>query len=261
MSAGGAGRLAGKVALVTGAGQGIGAAVARKFAQHGASVVVTDINAESGGRVASEFAERGMFQALDVRQGDQWEDAVEAARERFGRLDILVNNAGTGYARKIEDESPEMHRGLVELNLTSVWTGIRAVAGVMGSQGGGSIVNISSIDGLAGMAHLSSYVATKFAVTGLTRSLSIELADRGIRVNSVHPGIIATELVQGVTGVAMDRLSHAIALQPIRRMGRPEEVANAVLFFASDESSYCTGASLLVDGGHLAGPHRDPIEE
>jgi 3alpha(or 20beta)-hydroxysteroid dehydrogenase len=125
------------------------------------------------------------------------------------------------------------------------------------ARGGGSIVNISSIDGLAGIAGLSTYVATKFAVTGLTRSLALELGDRGIRVNSVHPGIIDTELVRASR--AQERLDKAIARQPIARRGTPDEVAKAVLFFASDESSYCTGASLLVDGGHLAGPYRDPM--
>ena len=253
------GRLSEKVALVTGAASGIGAAIARKFAAHGAHVIVADIDAAGGERVAAEFAGKGMFQPLDVRDVPQWDEAVEAVMARFGRLDILVNNAGTGYQLRIEDDQPEKHRGLLDLNVTSVWAGIRAVAAVMGRQGKGSIVNISSIDGIAGMANLATYVATKFAVTGLTRSLAIELGDRGIRVNSVHPGITETELVRGLSEAQMKRLDTAIAHQPIKRMARPEEVANAVLFFASDESSYCTGASLLVDGGHLAGPYRDPI--
>jgi 3alpha(or 20beta)-hydroxysteroid dehydrogenase len=128
---------------------------------------------------------------------------------------------------------------------------------LLASRGGGSIVNISSIDGLAGVSHLSTYVSTKFAVTGMTRALALELGDRGIRVNSIHPGIVDTTHDRNMPPAAMERLQRAIARQPIKRMARAEEVANAVLFFASDESSYCTGSSLLVDGGHLAGPYRD----
>jgi 3alpha(or 20beta)-hydroxysteroid dehydrogenase len=255
----GDGRLSGKVALVTGGGRGIGAAIARKFAAHGAKVVIGDIHEENGRRVADEFGEAGAFQPLNVRNVKEWDAAVAAATARFGRLDILVNNAGTGHSGPIEEEDPEAHRALVDLNLTGVWAGIRAVAGVMGKQGGGSIINISSIDGLAGMPYLSTYVATKFAVTGMTKSLAMELGDRGIRVNSIHPGIIETELVKGVTGPAMDRLRAAINRQPLKRIGKPEDIANAALFLASDESSYCTGSSLVVDGGHLAGPYRDPL--
>jgi 3alpha(or 20beta)-hydroxysteroid dehydrogenase len=152
--------------------------------------------------------------------------------------------------------SPD-HQRILELNVTGVWAGIRTVAAVMSERGGGSIVNISSIDGLAGVSGLSTYVATKHAVTGLTRALALELGGRGIRVNSIHPGITETPLVKA--SPVQERLLKAVARQPIARMGRPEEIANAVLFFASDESSYCTGASLAVDGGHLAGPYRDPL--
>ncbi|MFA7601360.1 MAG: SDR family oxidoreductase, partial [Novosphingobium sp.] len=129
----------------------------------------------------------------------------------------------------------------------------------MEARGGGSIVNISSIDGLVGVEGLSTYVGSKFAVTGMTRSLALELGARGIRVNSIHPGIVETPMVAKNAGKAMARLRKAVARQPIARMGRPQEIAHAALFFASDESSYCTGASLVVDGGHIAGPYRDPM--
>ena len=255
----GRGRLEAKVALVTGAAQGIGEAIARRLADEGAAVVVADIQVERGQSVARELGEHAAFLRLDVREPGDWDAALAATAERWGGLDVLVNNAGGGSGGAIDTETPEQHREVVELNLTGVWTGIKAAVPVLASRGGGSIVNISSIDGLAGVAGLSTYVATKFAVTGMTRSLALELGGRGIRVNSVHPGITETPLVQSIPPQIMQRLTRAVERQPIARMGRPEEVANAVLFFASDESSYCTGASLVVDGGHLAGPYRDPV--
>jgi len=250
------GRLAGKVALVTGAAQGIGEAVARKLVEHGAEVVVADIQVERGQALAAELGELASFQRLDVCDVESWAAGVAATVARLGRLDILVNNAGGGTGGGVERETLAEHQRVMALNVTGVWSGIRAVLPAMTAQGGGSIVNISSIDGLAGVEGLSTYVASKHAVTGLTRSLALELGDRGIRVNSVHPGIIETPLVQ--SSPVQARLRKAVARQPIPRMGRPEEIANAVLFFASDESSYCTGSALVVDGGHLAGPYRDP---
>jgi 3alpha(or 20beta)-hydroxysteroid dehydrogenase len=250
-------RLQGKVALVTGAAQGIGEGIARKFAAHGATVVIADIQAARGEALALEIGPAAAFLRLDVCELSEWESAIAEVVRRFGRLDILVNNAGGGAGGAIARESLSDHERILKLNVTGVWAGIKTVAPAMAAQGGGSIVNISSIDGLAGVAGLSTYVATKHAVTGLTRSLALELGELGIRVNSVHPGVIETPLVKA--SPVQERLRKAIARQPIPRMGRPEEVANAVLFFASDESSYCTGASLVVDGGHLAGPYRDPL--
>jgi 3alpha(or 20beta)-hydroxysteroid dehydrogenase len=258
-------RLTGKVALVTGAAQGIGAAVARKLAAHGAQVAIADIQAERGealarelgAALARELGAAAVFLRLDVTQLDAWQGGVAEIERRFGRLDVLVNNAGGGAGGAIDGESLADHERILRLNVTGVWAGIKSVIALMAAGGGGSVINISSIDGLAGVAGLSTYVATKHAVTGLTRSLALELGGRGIRVNSVHPGIIETPLVKA--SPVQERLRKAIARQPIPRMGRPEEIANAVLFFASDESSYCTGASLVVDGGHLAGPYRDPV--
>jgi 3alpha(or 20beta)-hydroxysteroid dehydrogenase len=254
------GRLNGKVALVTGAAQGIGEAIARKFAEHGATVVVADIQHERGQQVAGSIGRNAGFQPLDVCDPESWSAAIETVVQQHGGLDVLVNNAGNGCGGPIEHQDVAQHRAIVDLNLNGVWLGVRAAVPAMTERGGGSIVNISSIDGLAGIAGLSTYVATKFAVTGMTKALALELGDRGIRVNSVHPGIVDTTQDRGMAPAHMARLQRAIARQPIQRMARAEEIANAVLFFASDESSYCTGSQLLVDGGHLAGPYRDPVE-
>lgn len=255
----GAHRLQDRIALVTGAGSGIGEACARLFARHGARVIVSDFRPDAGRAVARDIGERAMFRELDVRSLEGWDKLVTEAIRDFGGLDILVNNAGTGTGGGIERETPDEHRRVLDVNVTGVWAGIRAAVAAFDARGGGSIVNISSIDGLVGVEGLSTYVASKFAVTGLTRSLALELGPRNIRVNSVHPGIIETPMVARNTGKSMQRLRNAIARQPIPRMGRPEEIADAALFFASDESSYCTGASLVVDGGHIAGPYRDPM--
>ena len=246
-------RLAGKVALVTGGAQGIGEAIARKLAEHGAMVWVSDIQNAKGEAVAAEIG--GRFVALDVTSPEAWSDAAA----QIGELDILVNNAGDGCGGAIETHDVQRHRQIVDLNLNGVWLGIRACVPLLAARGGGSIVNISSIDGLAGIAGLSTYVATKFAVTGMTKALALELGDRGIRVNSVHPGMVDCTHDRGMPPAAMARIQKAVERQPIKRMARVEEIANAVLFFASDESSYCTGSQLLVDGGHLAGPYRDPM--
>ena len=240
-------------ALVTGGAQGIGEAIARKLAEHGAEVIVGDIQTGKGEAVARAIG--GTFHRLDVTDPASWEAVVA----KIGAFDILVNNAGDGCGGPIETTPVEAHRKVVDLNLNGVWLGVRACVAAMAARGGGSIVNISSIDGLAGIAQLSSYVATKFAVTGMTRALALELGERGIRVNSVHPGMVDTTHDRGMPAAAMARIQRAVERQPIKRMARAEEVANAVLFFASDESSYCTGSQLLVDGGHLAGPYRDPM--
>lgn len=251
------GRLSGKVALVTGGAQGIGAAIARKFREHDAQVVIGDIQREKGAALAESIG--GVFVALDVTRPDSWTAAIERIVADHGGLDVLVNNAGDGTGGPIENTPVEAHQKVVDLNLNGVWLGIRAAVPALAARGGGSIVNISSIDGLAGIAGLSSYVATKFAVTGMTKALALELGDRGIRVNSVHPGIVDATHDRGMPPAAMARIQKAVERQPIKRMARVEEIANAVLFFASDESSYCTGSQLLVDGGHLAGPYRDPM--
>ena len=252
-------RLAGKVALVTGGAQGIGEAIVRKLAEHGATVIIGDIQEEKARQVAGSIGKSVSFQPLDVTDPESWSAALDSIAKEFGGLDVLVNNAGNGCGGPIEHQDVAEHNAIVDLNLNGVWLGIRAAVPMLAERGSSSIVNISSIDGLAGVAGLSTYVATKFAVTGMTKALALELGDKGIRVNSVHPGIVDTTHDRAMHPAAMERLQKAIDRQPIKRMARAEEIANAVLFFASDESSYCTGSELLVDGGHLAGPYREPL--
>jgi 3alpha(or 20beta)-hydroxysteroid dehydrogenase len=250
------GRLAGKVALITGGASGQGEAEARLFAAEGARVVVTDVT--DGRPVAAALGDVAAFVPLDVSQEHQWRAAVDRALESFGRIDVLVNNAGVAFfPRSIDTEDLDEHRRLIATNLDGVYLGMRAVVGTMSAQRSGSIVNISSIDGLVGVAGMTSYSATKFAVTGMTRSAALELGPRGIRVNSIHPGVIASPMVRRAPAEVLERLRTVIDRQPIPRMGTPDEVAYLALYLASDESSYCTGAQFVIDGGHLAGPWRE----
>jgi 3alpha(or 20beta)-hydroxysteroid dehydrogenase len=248
-----------KVAIVTGGASGIGEATVALFHKEGASVVIADINRERADALAERLKTRALAHHCDVTKAKDWDGLVAATLAAFGKLDVLVNDAGTGFTPAlIEDEDPQHHRALLDLNLTGVWAGMRAVLPQMKRQGGGSIVNVSSIDGLVGVPHMTTYVATKFAVTGMTQSVALEAGRDGVRVNSVHPGVIGTPLVMRSAPEKRTRLNDSISRQPIPRMGRPEEIAQAILFFASDASSYCTGTSLVVDGGHLAGPPRLP---
>jgi len=255
------GRLAGKVALITGAAMGQGAAEARRFAEEDARVVVTDVLADGARDVAAEIGDAAIAVALDVTDPEDWDAAVVAAVAAFGRVDVLVNNAGIGIPPRVMEEATlEDHRRTMAVNLDGVWLGMRAVLPAM-RDGGGSIVNISSIDGIVGVAGMTSYAASKFGVTGLTRSAALELGRYGIRVNSIHPGVIASPMVEHAPPAVRERLDRLMAQQPIPRMGTPEEVANLALFLASDESSYCTGGQFVIDGGHIAGPHRDGLWE
>ena len=255
----GEGRLAGKIALVTGGASGIGEGIARVFARHGARVIIGDIDEAAGRAVADDLGAGARFLPLDVADEACWTRAMATILAEQGGLDVLVNNAGTGGGGRIEQATLASHQRLTDLNFTGVWLGIRAALPGFAARGGGAVVNISSIDGLVGVEGLSSYVGTKFGVTGLTRSLALELGERNIRVNAIHPGIIETPLLRAAPPAYRERLDKAISRQPIARIGQPEEIGHAALFLASDESAYCTGASLVVDGGHIAGPYRDPV--
>jgi 3alpha(or 20beta)-hydroxysteroid dehydrogenase len=255
------GRLAGKVALITGAAQGQGAAEARRFAAEGAKVVVADVQYDRAREMVGEIGvSSAMVAPLDVTDPEQWDRAVRAAVQAFGRVDVLVNNAGIAVPPTLLDQMAwDDHRRILAVNLDGVLLGMRAVVEPMKAAGGGSIVNIASIDGLVGVAGMASYAASKFGVTGLTRTAALELGRFGIRVNSIHPGVIASPMVDRAPPEVRDRLDRLMAQQPIPRMGTPDEVASLALFLASDESSYCTGAPFVIDGGHLAGPYREGL--
>lgn len=247
------GRLAGRVAIVTGGARGIGEGVTRRFVAEGAHVIIADIRDDLGVALAGELGAAAQHVHADVTLAEDWTRLIEVA-DAIGGLDILVNNAGGALGpRLFVDDDLDHHRAVVDLNLTSVWLGTHAAVRTMRQRGGGAIVNISSIDGLTGMATLSSYSAAKFAVTGLTRTVALEVGSDNIRVNAVHPGFIATPLLLSAPPERLAEYDAAVAPQPIARLGRPDEIAGAVLFFACDDSSFCTGASLLVDGGRLAG--------
>jgi len=250
-------RLEGKVALITGAAQGIGEAIARRFAREGAQVCVTDVADDAGRKVAAEIGAAARYMQLDVTRLEHWEEAVARARRELGRIDVLVNNAGIGTPpTALADVPLEEHQRIQDVNALGVFFGMRALAGPMAESGGGSIVNICSIDGNVGVAGLTSYVASKFAVRGMTKSAALELGRKGIRVNSIHPGFIDTPMMRGAGAELGAAIQKLLDEQPIPRLGTPDELASLALFLASDESAYCTGAEFVIDGGHTAGAYR-----
>lgn len=241
-------RLEGKVAIITGAAQGMGAAHAKLFIEEGAKVVLTDLNEEKGQQTAAELGDNAIFVKQNVTSEEDWKAVVDKAVEAFGKVDVLVNNAGITMAKSILDMTLSDYRKIVEINQVSVFLGIKAVAPAMIEGGKGSIVNISSMNGLVGGA--VGYTDTKFAVRGITKAAALELSRQGIRVNSVHPGVIATPMVvQEDTKAAVEAFSKHI---PIGRVAEPSEVSNLVLYLASDESSYSTGSEFVIDGGLTA---------
>ncbi|HEU5129065.1 MAG TPA: glucose 1-dehydrogenase [Glycomyces sp.] len=241
--------LDGRVAIVTGGARGIGAAYARALHGAGAAVVIADVLAAEGEALAGELGEDARFTELDVTDEDAWTAAVDGALEAFGAVDVLVNNAGIANAAPIEHFSLEKWHAVIGVNLTGTFLGCRAVVPAMKAAGRGSIVNVSSVEGLRGSVRLHGYTASKFAVRGLTKSLAVELGPSGIRVNSVHPGFIRTEMTTRIDSEGL--------VIPLGRSGVPEDLAGAVLFLASDASAYLTGTELVVDGGMTAGiPHR-----
>ncbi len=247
------GRLEGKLAIVTGGARGIGEAIVRRFVAEGARVIVADLREDLGNELVQELGSAASFVAADVTSEEAWERLIAEADEQGG-LDILVNNAGGAIGlREMADEDLAQHKAVTDLNLHSTWLGMHAVIGAMKPRGGGSIVNISSIDGLVGMKSLASYSAAKFGVTGLTKSVALEVGKDNIRVNAVHPGFIGTPLMLNAPAERLAEYKAAVLPQPIARLGRPDEIAGAVVYFASDDASYCTGSSLVVDGGRLAG--------
>ncbi|RST77252.1 glucose 1-dehydrogenase [Siminovitchia acidinfaciens] len=241
-------RLDGKIAIITGAAQGMGASHARKFIEEGAKVVLTDLNVEKGNALAAELGENALFVKHNVTSDDDWTTVVAETEKAFGPLNVLVNNAGITMAKSILEVTEEEYRRIVDINQVSVFLGMKAVIPSMQKASGGSIVNISSINGL--VAGTIGYTDTKFAVRGMTKAAAIEVAHYGIRVNSVHPGVIATPMVvQEDTKASVEEFSKHI---PLKRIAQSEEVSSLVVYLASDESSYSTGAEFIVDGGLTA---------
>ena len=245
-------RMNGRVAIVTGGAKGMGAATCRLFAQEGASVVIADTAEEEGRALAAELGDQAFFQRLDVTNGEEWQRLVATVLARQGRIDALVNNAGIVSFADIEHVSEADFDRVYAVNVKGAFLGIKHVGGAMKAVGRGAIVNISSIDGLRGASGVAAYVASKWALRGLTKAAALEYGHHGVRVNSVHPGGVDTTMGNpvGLTGAAKNSGYERV---PLQRIGEPGEIAAASLFLCSDEASYICGAELAVDGGWSAG--------
>ncbi len=246
------GRLEGKVALISGGARGQGEAEARLFVAEGARVVLGDVLDEEGEKVAASLGGAALYLHLDVTQEADWQRSVERTLAEFGSLDVLVNNAGILRFGRIEQTALEDYRAVIEVNQIGTFLGMKSVIPAMRASGGGSIVNISSTAGLTGVADVVGYVSSKYAVRGMTKVAALELGDDNIRVNSLHPGMVDTPMVARDQIDGVDQES-SVQSQPLKRVARPEEMARMVLFLASDESAFCTGAEFVADGGSTAG--------
>ncbi|MCW2494189.1 glucose 1-dehydrogenase [Jatrophihabitans sp.] len=246
------GELDGKVAIITGAARGQGAAAARLFVKNGARVVIGDVLDEVGEALAAEIGEGAYYRHLDVTSEDDWAAVVAEAVELLGKVDVLVNNAGVLHFSALEDTPLADYLRVININQVGTFLGMRAVTKPMLANGAGSIVNISSVEGLAGMPYLVAYTATKFAIRGMTKVAALELGPRGIRVNSVHPGMINTDMVRDAMGGHEVDMTPAAKRLALRRAGESSEIAEVVSFLASDRASYVTGAEIAADGGSTA---------
>ena len=235
------GRVEGKVALISGGARNIGGASARMLVAEGAKVVIGDLLDEDGAALAEGLGDSARYVHLDVTQDEDWRAAVELTVAEFGKLDVLFNNAGIFNGGQLQRYQTEQWQEMLDVNLTGAFLGIRAAADAMIASGGGSIINTSSIEGLRGTPWAHGYVASKWGLRGLTKSVALELAPHGIRVNSLHPGRISTP--------ATDAMPADLIPIPLGRPGLPEEVASFVVFLASDESSFATGSEFTMDGG------------
>lgn len=246
------GRLTGKVALITGAARGMGASHARRFVEEGAKVIMTDINDKEGSKLADELGSNALFIRHDVTDAASWAKVVSEGTSAFGNITVLVNNAGIlGPIAKTAEMAEEDYLKVIAINQHSIFLGMKTVIPYMLKAGIGSIVNISSIAGIVAIYGFPSlaYAASKFAIRGMTKAAAIEYGPQNIRVNSVHPGFIMTPMMVEATD---ESGGEAIGLIPLRRIADPSEVTNLVLFLASDESSYITGAEHLIDAGMSA---------
>ncbi|SPM29508.1 NADP-dependent 3-hydroxy acid dehydrogenase YdfG, partial [Mycobacterium terramassiliense] len=244
------GRVDGKVALISGGARGMGASHARMLAEEGAKVVIGDILDDEGKALADEIGEAARYVHLDVTQPDQWDAAVATATGEFGKLNVLVNNAGIVALGQLRNFDLGKWQKVIDVNLTGTFLGMRVAVDPMTEAGGGSIINVSSIEGLRGAPAVHPYVASKWGVRGLAKSAALELAPFNIRVNSIHPGFIRTPMTE--------KLPEDMVTIPLGRPGEAREVSTFVLFLASDESSYTTGSEFVMDGGLVTDvPHKE----
>ncbi|RNF38949.1 glucose 1-dehydrogenase [Planococcus salinus] len=237
------GRLDGKVAIITGGARGMGASHAKRFSEEGAKVMITDILEKEGEAMATELGRDVKFMKHDVTKSLDWERVVAETESAFGPVSVLVNNAGIALLKSIEKMTEAQYRRVIDINQVSVFLGMKYVLSSMRKTENGSIINISSISGLKGNSESIAYSASKFAIRGMTKSAAIEFGAEGIRVNSVHPGITETPMVR------KSRVSKLAREIPLQRTAQPVEVSNMVVYLASDESSYVTGADFVIDGG------------
>jgi 3alpha(or 20beta)-hydroxysteroid dehydrogenase len=248
--------LDGKIALITGAARGVGEATARRFAAEGARVILGDVLDEPGRAAAATIGDAARFVHLDVTSEDSWRDAVSGIRDDEGHLEVLVNNAGILRVGSLVDTSTDTFLEVMRVNQLGPFLGMRTAAPLLIESSPSAIVNVSSTQGLEGYPGLVAYVASKFALRGMTKTVALELAEHGVRVNSVHPTGITTPMLAAAAELRSpdDESRPAGSAVPLGRMCRPEEVASLICFLASDESSMSTGAEFLIDGGATAGP-------
>ncbi|MEM7018466.1 MAG: glucose 1-dehydrogenase [Pseudomonadota bacterium] len=248
------GRVQDKVALITGAASGLGQAMAERLAEEGAKIVVADIDVENGQKVAADIGENAVFISLDVTSESQWQDIMRQTEAHFGQLDVLVNNAGITLMGSIEDISFADWRKTMDIDLDGVFLGCKYGIELMKKSGGGSIINISSASGLKASSSLAAYNAAKSAVTLLTKSIALHCGEQryGIRCNSVHPGTIKTPILEKVLAQVPnpdETMARFVSQHPIGHIGEPKDIANVVLYLASDEAKFATGGQFSVDGG------------
>lgn len=246
------GRLENKVAIITGGSGGMGETHARRFVKEGAKVVIGDIVEEKGQALAEELGDNVIFVKLDVTDEKDWTNVVNVTEETFGPVDILVNNAGIAPNDTMKDLDVDLYRKVIEINQDGTIYGMKAVYPSMKKTESGSIVNISSMSGLVAAPYTTSYTTSKFAVRGVSKAAAIEFAEDNIRVNSVHPGTIATEMLENLDADSQAMIDDLTARIPLGRFAQADEITNLVLFLASDEASYCTGAEFTADGGLTA---------
>ena len=244
------GKLDGQVAIVTGGARGQGGAEARLFAAEGATVVITDVLDEVGAKTAAECG--GIYLHHDVSSEADWAKVIETVMARYDRIGVLVNNAGIFKLGRLTDTTLEDYMKVIDVNQVGVFLGMRAVAPAMINAGKGAIVNISSVAGMQGSPGAIAYGASKWAVRGMTKSAATELGPFGIRVNSIHPGLIETDMLHQIPAVDADGGERMTRRIPIRRIADPKEVAKLALFLACDDSSYSSGAEFIIDGGMTA---------